>query len=140
MPSIRNDEGHYGARLFLIASLCLLALGVTATIVARRPEPEPATTPSRPDQPAPASVEDNQVRVENARPGSPSWQYPLASAGAIEGYSSVTSVRPGAMLRLHVSTRPAERYRVEVYRLGWYGGAGARLVLCAPECTADEPG
>src|SRR4051812_5647018 len=114
MPSIRNDEGHYGTRVFLIASLCLLAVGVTATFAARRPQPEPAATPSPLDQPAPGSVEDNPVRVENARPGSPSWQYPLASAGAIEGYSSATSVRPGSMLRLHVSTRPAERYRVEV--------------------------
>src|SRR5206468_1327684 len=27
-----------------------------------------------------------------------------------------------------------------VYRLGWYGGAGARMVACIPGCEAFEPG
>src|SRR5581483_3894666 len=35
---------------------------------------------------------------------------------------------------------PAARYRVEVYRLGWYGGSGGRLVACTPSCDGDEAG
>lgn len=82
----------------------------------------------------------NPIQRENALPGSPSWRLPRASAGAIEGYASEVSVLPGARLDLHVSTSPAARYRVEVYRIGWYAGAGARLVACSPSCRGDEPG
>ena len=32
------------------------------------------------------------------------------------------------------------RYRIVVYRLGWYGGTGARQVACLPSCTTDEQG
>lgn len=53
-------------------------------------------------------------------------------APAIEGYTSEVSVAPGDTLHLHVSTRPAADYRVEVYRIGWYEGAGAALVACLP--------
>jgi hypothetical protein len=63
------------------------------------------------------------------------------SAGrAIEGYASAVSVIAGRTLALHVSTRPAARYRIEVYRLGWYGGAGARLVICEPSCHGNQRG
>ena len=51
------------------------------------------------------------------------------------------SVAPGGRLDFHVSTAPAASYRVELYRLGWYGGAGGRLLACLPaSCTGDEAG
>jgi hypothetical protein len=34
----------------------------------------------------------------------------------------------------------ATKKRVEVFRLGWYRGAGARLLACLPGCSRDEPG
>ena len=43
-------------------------------------------------------------------------------------------------MHLHVSTAEGDRYRVELYRLGWYGGAGARLLSCVPSCGGDKPG
>lgn len=64
-----------------------------------------------------------------------------ASAAAIEGYTSEVSVAPGDTLRFHVSTRPAAGYRLEVYRIGWYDGAGAALVGCVPvSCTGARDG
>src|SRR5205823_802943 len=48
------------------------------------------------------------------------------------------SALPGAAIELHVST--AARYRIVVYRLGWYGGLGARQVACLPSCEGDEQG
>ncbi|HXL14576.1 MAG TPA: N,N-dimethylformamidase beta subunit family domain-containing protein, partial [Methylomirabilota bacterium] len=51
-----------------------------------------------------------------------------ALAHEIEGYAEATSVEPGETLRLHVSSL-SPRYSVEVFRTGWYGGAGARQVL-----------
>lgn len=85
-----------------------------------------------------AGVAANPIQLENAKPGSIGWQLPVAAT--IEGYATEVSVAPGETFHLHVSTSPAERYRVEIYRLGWYGGLGARLVLCSPTCRSDEPG
>jgi hypothetical protein len=82
----------------------------------------------------------NAVQVENALPGSAGWRIAAAPLHAIEGYTSQVSVQPGDTLELHVSTAPAEHYRVEIYRLGWYGGAGGRLVTCLPACADDEAG
>ncbi len=80
----------------------------------------------------------NPIQRENALPGSPNWRLPRAAPGEIEGYASAVTVVPGDRLEVHVST--AQRYRVEIYRVGWYGGAGARLVTCSPGCQADEQG
>jgi hypothetical protein len=80
----------------------------------------------------------NPIQRENALPGSANWRLPRAAPGEIDGYSSEVSVLPGDRLDLHVST--AQRYRVEVYRIGWYAGAGARLVACSPGCQTDEQG
>ncbi len=83
----------------------------------------------------------NAVQSENALPGSTGWRTSAAPPRAIEGYASQVSVEPGDLLDLHVSTAPAARYRVEIYRLGWYGGAGGRLEACIPgSCTEDKPG
>lgn len=82
----------------------------------------------------------NPVVRENLHPGTRAWAMAHAPAPEIEGYASEVSLVPGGQLHLHVSMRPAGRYRVEVYRLGWYGGAGGRLLACSPSCTTDRPG
>jgi len=78
--------------------------------------------------------------VENARAGTTAWVGPEASASSIEGYASEVSVAPGEDLHFHISARPAARYRIEVFRLGWYGGLGARRLACLPECSSGEQG
>ena len=45
---------------------------------------------------------------------------------------------PGGQVQLLVTGAVGVRYRVEVYRLGWYQGVGARLQQCVPSCTGDE--
>jgi hypothetical protein len=80
------------------------------------------------------------ISRENARAGSTGWNRPLASGTTIEGYATKPSAVAGQRIELHVSTQPAARYRVEIYRLGWYGGTGGRLVACLPSCTGDEQG
>jgi len=89
---------------------------------------------------AAAALPSNPVTAENALPGTMDWQSPEATASAIEGYTSQVSAAPGDTVGLHVSTNPAASYRVEVYRLGWYAGAGARLMTCVPSCSTDEAG
>ncbi|GAA1840584.1 N,N-dimethylformamidase beta subunit family domain-containing protein [Asanoa iriomotensis] len=52
--------------------------------------------------------------------------------GQIAGYASATSVAPGETLDFHVSVSPAADYRIEVYRVGHYGGRGERLLAASP--------
>jgi hypothetical protein len=89
-----------------------------------------------------AGLPSNPVQTENALPGAAveSWLPPAVPPTNIEGYASELSVLPGETVHFHVSTVGGERYRVEVYRLGWYGGLGARLLTCLPSCGGDEPG
>jgi hypothetical protein len=76
------------------------------------------------------------VQSENAQPGTTVWQ--LHAGGDVALYTSPVSALPGDDVELHVST--PYPYRLLVYRLGWYGGAGARLVSCIPGCDSQEPG
>ena len=88
------------------------------------------------------SVDANRIQVENARQGvdPAQWLPPAYPPTRIEGYASEVSVLPGEDVHFHVGTNDGDRYRIEVYRLGWYGGSGARLVTCAPGCGSDRPG
>jgi hypothetical protein len=115
-------------RLSLVAG-CLVASGLGLG-VAMNPPASASAARSAP----------NPIQRENSLPGSPGWRLPRAMPGAIEGYASQVSVVAGNELDLHVSTGPPARYRVEVYRVGWYAGAGARRVACSPACGTDEPG
>src|SRR5947209_20501109 len=78
----------------------------------------------------------NAIVRENALAGSSDWQRP--QGGDIEVYGTQIGGLPGDAVALHVST--AFHYRIAIYRLGWYGGAGARQVACLPGCNADEQG
>ncbi len=46
----------------------------------------------------------------------------------------------GEDAHFHVSTRPAARYRIEIFRLGLYQGLGGRRFACLPSCRTDEQG
>ncbi len=47
----------------------------------------------------------------------------------IEGYCSRTSVRGGDTLEIFVSTNPVSNFAIDIYRMGFYGGAGGRHML-----------
>ena len=93
----------------------------------------------------PAGAAGNPIQTENALAGTTSWGPPqqgltAQNQHALEGYASEISVQPGDTIHLHVSTSPAARYRIQMYRLGWYGGSGGRLLGCIPSCGGDEQG
>jgi hypothetical protein len=77
------------------------------------------------------------VRNENARPGTTDWQLTFTRitpqtryrSPAIEGFVSRASVKAGDTLDLMVSTNPAGPFKVDIYRLGYYGGTGGRHVV-----------
>ena len=76
----------------------------------------------------PRTAASNPTLLENARPGTSDWELTAPAVDReIEGYASATSVDRGAGIDLYVSTaEPA--YTVDVFRMGWYGGTGARRV------------
>jgi N,N-dimethylformamidase beta subunit-like protein len=83
----------------------------------------------------------NPVQRENLRPGSKSWSLDqTAPRRRIEGFASEVSILPGQKVHFHISTVPAARYRIWLYRLGWYRGAGARIIACIPGCHRDRRG
>jgi hypothetical protein len=66
--------------------------------------------------------------AENQKPGTADWEIARpALSREIEGYASKTSVNGGDAIDLYVSTA-ARQYVIDVFRMGWYGGAGARRV------------
>src|SRR5438128_2026761 len=81
------------------------------------------------------------ARFRAAAPGpTGAWRIDAAQqarADEIEGYAGATSVAPGASLPLYVHSAGA--YRIDVYRIGWYGGAGGTLIGCLPACDGSEP-
>ncbi|ULA61021.1 MAG: hypothetical protein LZF60_280057 [Nitrospira sp.] len=67
------------------------------------------------------------ITMENARPGQSDWVLTNPADHEVEGYASATSIQRGEPLRLYIHSIDP-RVTVDIYRMGWYGGAGARLV------------
>lgn len=88
------------------------------------------------------------IRAENSRPGNPEWVIDDGDRRprGIEGFTDRVSGQAGDTVRLFVRTA-APTFQVTAYRLGHYGGAGARQVWRSaplpatpqPDCTV-EPG
>lgn len=87
---------------------------------------------------SPTGVESSWVRAENALPGSPDWRITgQPSGGRIEGWADHVAAQAGDTVRLFVSTS-ASSFQVTAYRLGYYGGAGARRVWTSDQ-VAGRP-
>jgi hypothetical protein len=70
----------------------------------------------------------NPIQLENAKAGTTSWQLSNPAVNhEIEGYASRTSLNRGEQISFFVNTAAAS-YTLEVFRVGWYGGAGGRSV------------
>jgi len=142
-----QDGARIGRRAFLTAAgltgtaALLAACGRTAPppagFLAATPGTTPgpsATPPATPpvSSPAPppalrvaARSRDNAITAENARSGDRHWNDARVPAG-VQAYLGIPSIGPGQPLALRASGTGT--VDVEWYRLGWYGGAGGRLV------------
>lgn len=67
------------------------------------------------------------IALENTRAGNSDWVLTDPADHEVEGYASATSIQRGETLRLYVHTSDPS-VTLAVYRMGWYGGVGARLV------------
>lgn len=95
--------------------------------------------------------ETELVLRENDRPGTKDWLLTRAAIEPqskyrspwIEGFCSERSIRAGQTLRIFVSTKPESKFTLDIYRTGFYGGTGARLMArLGPYqgLTQPEPG
>src|SRR4051812_39448523 len=90
--------------------------------------------------PAARHAHSAAIVAENAKPGTTAWDVTYPNDRGVEGYTSEPSVRPGETLHFHIATVPANRYRIDIYRLGWYGGARARPPTRLPRRAGGAPG
>jgi Domain of unknown function (DUF4347)/Domain of unknown function (DUF4082) len=72
----------------------------------------------------------NAIVLENQQAGTTDWQIgsTFATNNEIAGYGDASSINKGQALNLKVSLAQAGKYNLNVYRLGYYGGAGGRLI------------
>jgi hypothetical protein len=122
---------HRAATTVAAALAVLAAAGAVLVVWSQERQADPV--PSAASHPAaapaaPAGPAGSWVAVENRRPGTSGWRITrLGPPEAIQGWTDQVSAAAGERVRLYVSTT-ARRFRVQAYRMGWYGGHGARLV------------
>jgi hypothetical protein len=88
---------------------------------------------------APCDAEPPPVARENALAGTRDWFVPRPQPRRIAAFCGSPSYAPGQRVDLHVDSR-GHRFAFAVYRLGWYGGAGGRVVMvAAPRDNARQP-
>jgi hypothetical protein len=129
------------AGVLLATALALVAARVVTPSAppvadAATPSTAPGTTPVAATQLANDGVRASWVVAENQLTGTSAWQITgLPPSGFISGFADQTYATVGQPVRLFVSTS-APTFHVEVYRIGYYGGKGGRLVWVSP----DYPG
>ena len=76
-----------------------------------------------------AAASTNPIVLENMLPGSPESEWGIDGGGSanIEGFATDISVDHGNTISFKINT-DSTNYRIDIYRLGYYGGDGARKV------------
>jgi Domain of unknown function (DUF4082)/Bacterial Ig-like domain/Bacterial Ig domain len=80
-------------------------------------------------QAAADSCSPNPVVCENSKDGTPSTVWDVTGAGeeTLQGFATDMSVNLGGTIRFKVQAQHA--YTMDIYRLGWYDGDGARKII-----------
>ena len=82
----------------------------------------------------------NAIVAENCLAGNPASEWDVSGAGdaSIQGFATDISVNRGSTVNFKVDTN-ATAYRFDIYRMGYYGGAGARKVATVlPSATLPQ--
>jgi hypothetical protein len=81
----------------------------------------------------------NLIVQENQLPGTPRSTWDLSAPGStnIEGFTTNISVNHGSTINFKIRTS-SNNYRIDIYRLGYYQGNGARLVTTIQVNTAQS--
>jgi hypothetical protein len=120
-------------RLGIVAVL-LLAVGIVGFTV--RAQGTPSAAAAAPCDPPVVSV----IACENSLPGSPpsEWQVDGSGDASIQGFATAMSAKPGETVSFKIKTT-ARALHVDILRMGYYQGNGARLVAGGVKPTATLP-
>jgi hypothetical protein len=81
------------------------------------------------------------VACENTKPGEPPDQWQVGAGDAtIQGFATSMSVNKGQAISFKIKSATSN-YHIEILRLGYYGGDGARLIAAnlIPTATPTQP-
>lgn len=70
----------------------------------------------------------NHIVMENQKPGTTNWKITNPAGNEIAGYATATSVNKGSSIGIKVSVATPGAFTIDIYRLGYYGGTGGRLI------------
>jgi hypothetical protein len=81
----------------------------------------------------PGGTPANEIEAENCVQGNPKSEWDVQGAGdpTIQGFATDISVNRGGTVSFKVDT-DATDYHIDIYRLGYYSGLGARKVATIP--------
>ncbi|WP_210068499.1 DUF4082 domain-containing protein [Rhizobium leguminosarum] len=104
-------------------------IAVLSGSVKTPPQPSAQRSLATQDLAAAAAVASNAIVLENQKQGNPESEWGLSGSGStnIEGFATDISVDNGKTISFKINTN-STNYRVDIYRLGYYGGMGARKV------------
>ncbi len=110
-----------------------LSLGWVVVLFAGATVIVPLASPAHAD---PCGAGGNPVACENSKPGTPQSVWDSGGGDAsIQGFATNTSVNVGATITFKVQT-PATKYHLDIYRIGYYQGNGARLIATVQPSAA----
>ena len=114
---------------------------------------KPSATPPLPQKTLPkrrlAQLTTNKIAAENSLTGSPASEWDITGDGDqnIQGFATDISVDLGQTVGFKIDTT-SSNYRLDIYRMGYYGGMGARKIATVlpsaplpqnqPDCQNDE--
>ncbi len=89
---------------------------------------------------APCGPQGNAISCENSKPGDPpaNWQVSGVGDTTIQGFTTAMSVNLGQTESFKVQTT-ASSWHIDILRLGYYGGDGARVIASNIQPSAPQP-
>ncbi len=119
-------------RIIIVTFFAVFLVILLTTLVLRQQGPDSSLASTSAGAPPPKAPLINPAIVqENELPGTTAWQIPPSQIAynQIQMYASTPSVLPNQTISFYISTQTeGTRYAIDIYRLGWYGGTGGRLV------------
>ncbi len=129
MPVLRHHSARHRALLLLLGAVLVLP-GLAATPL---PAAQAATDPCAPGG-TPIACENSKAGTDPAE-----WDTHWGDAGneEIQGFATDISVNAGSAISFKVDTEEPE-YTISVYRIGYYGGKGARFITTVPVSSPEQ--
>jgi hypothetical protein len=141
MPSLDRSAKRQSAETRPVSrrsTLLLRAVAVAALAVVAMSESRDGTMQAQGGSTCGPTI--NPVVCENQKPGQPASVWDISGAGdsSIQGFATDFSVAPGETARFKINTT-ASAYTIDIYRLGYYNGDGARrITTIAPSAALPQ--